>query len=115
MLRAGDDLPLDADLARDQAQWFVVGLGCFSRDDRLLRDYQRLERYRYLIARVARLLLLLPRSWHPPGQRRLPLVKVGSVTFQPAEFAKIGFVIFLASYLRDTRQVLVLGARRFPA
>src|SRR5581483_2924758 len=26
--------------------------------------------------------------------------------------AKIGLVIFLASYLRDTRQVLVTGARR---
>ena len=33
--------------------------------------------------------------------------------FQPAEFAKIGLVIFLASYLRDTRQVMVMGARRF--
>ena len=32
--------------------------------------------------------------------------------FQPTEFAKIGLVIFLASYLRDTRQVLVIGARR---
>jgi cell division protein FtsW (lipid II flippase) len=33
--------------------------------------------------------------------------------FQPAEFAKIGLVIFLASYLRDTRQILVTGSRRF--
>jgi cell division protein FtsW (lipid II flippase) len=32
--------------------------------------------------------------------------------FQPAEFAKLAIVIFLASYLRDTRQVLVVGARR---
>jgi cell division protein FtsW (lipid II flippase) len=39
---------------------------------------------------------------------RLP----GSVVFQPTEFAKIGLVIFLASYLRDTRQVMVMGARR---
>jgi cell division protein FtsW (lipid II flippase) len=36
----------------------------------------------------------------------------GLFVFQPAEFAKIGLVIFLASYLRDTRQVLVTGARR---
>src|SRR5205807_4644981 len=36
----------------------------------------------------------------------------GLFVFQPAEFAKIGLVIFLASYLRDTRQVLVMGARR---
>lgn len=33
--------------------------------------------------------------------------------FQPEEFAKIGLVIFLASYLRDTRQVLVTGGRQF--
>jgi cell division protein FtsW (lipid II flippase) len=36
----------------------------------------------------------------------------GGLTFQPTEFAKIGLVIFLASYLRDTRQVMVMGARR---
>ena len=37
---------------------------------------------------------------------------LGPLTFQPAEFAKIAIVVFLASYLRDTRQVLVQGARR---
>ena len=31
----------------------------------------------------------------------------GVVAFQPTEFAKVGLVVFLASYLRDTRQVLV--------
>src|ERR1700761_7686149 len=36
----------------------------------------------------------------------------GLFVFQPSEFAKIGLVVFLASYLRDTRQVLVMGARR---
>jgi cell division protein FtsW (lipid II flippase) len=36
----------------------------------------------------------------------------GLFVFQPAEFAKIGLIVFLASYLRDTRQVLVMGARR---
>jgi cell division protein FtsW (lipid II flippase) len=37
----------------------------------------------------------------------------GPVSFQPAEFAKIAIVIFLAAYLRDTRQVLQQGVRRF--
>src|SRR5205085_12473766 len=36
----------------------------------------------------------------------------GLFVCRPAEFSKIGLVIFLASYLRDTRQVLVMGARR---
>jgi len=40
-------------------------------------------------------------------------VQLGSLSFQPAEFAKIAIVVFLAAYLRDTRQVLIVGARRF--
>ena len=40
-------------------------------------------------------------------------VKIGPISFQPAEFGKIAIVIFLAAYLRDTRQVLVQGSRRF--
>jgi len=40
-------------------------------------------------------------------------VKLGPVAFQPAEFGKIAIIIFLAAYLRDNRQVLVQGSRRF--
>ncbi|MDQ6810692.1 MAG: FtsW/RodA/SpoVE family cell cycle protein, partial [Actinomycetota bacterium] len=39
-------------------------------------------------------------------------IRLGSVSFQPAEFGKIAIVIFLASYLRDNRQLLVSAGRR---
>jgi len=39
-------------------------------------------------------------------------VKIGPVAFQPAELSKICIVIFLAGYLRDHREVLIVGARR---
>ncbi len=39
-------------------------------------------------------------------------IHVGSVSFQPAELAKVAIVIFLASYLRDNRQILVTAGRR---
>ncbi len=106
---------IDADLALAQAQWFVVGLVFFILTIVFLRDYRRLEQYRWTIAAASLLLLLLPRV-PGIGQQangaylgvRLP----GAIVFQPTEFAKIGIVIFLASYLRDTRQVLVQGGRR---
>jgi len=103
---------IDGDLARQQAQWFVIGLGLFAATIVGLPDYRMLERYRYLIAIGGIVLLVLPRAFAPTNGAYLS-VHVGALSVQPAEFAKIAIVIFLASYLRDTRQVLVLGARRF--
>jgi cell division protein FtsW (lipid II flippase) len=106
---------IDEKLAREQAQWFVFGLILFMATIVFLRDYRLLERYRYLIAFTSIGLLLAPRLPGVGGSVNgaYLAVQAGPIQFQPAEFAKIGIVVFLASYLRDTRQVLVLGARRF--
>ena len=106
---------IDEDLARDQAQWFVIGLILFVVTIIALRDFRILERYRYTIALAGLALLVLPRV---PGIGQQVNgaylgVKVGPISFQPAEFGKIAIVIFLAAYLRDTRQVLVQSSRRF--
>jgi cell division protein FtsW (lipid II flippase) len=102
---------IDDNLARLQAQWFVIGLGLFAGTIVLLRDYRRLERYRYLIALGGIALLLLPRAFSPVNGAYLS-IQIGSLSVQPAEFAKIAIVVFLASYLRDTRQLLVTAGRR---
>jgi cell division protein FtsW (lipid II flippase) len=106
---------IDDTLARQQAQWFVVGLVLFTLTILFLRDLRVLERYRYTIALAGLLLLFLPRV---PGIGQQVNgaylgVKVGPIAFQPAEFGKIAIIIFLAAYLRDTRQVLIQGSRRF--
>ncbi len=106
---------IDPTLARQQAQWFVLGLLLFAATIVVFRDYRRLERYRYTIVAVSLGLLVLPRLpgiGYQANGAYLGVHIPGLFVFQPAEFAKIGLVIFLASYLRDTRQVLVLGARR---
>ena len=105
---------IDADLARDQANWFVFGLVLFALTIQFLRDYDVLERYRYTIAAVGLLLLLAPRL---PGIGQQVNgaylgIKIGPLAFQPAEFSKICIVVFLASYLREHREVLIVGARR---
>ncbi len=106
---------IDAELAREQAQWFVVGLALFAITILLLRDLRILERYRYTIALGGLFLLLLPRVPIIGQQVNGAYlgVEVGPISFQPSEFGKIAIIIFLAAYLRDTRQVLVQGARRF--
>jgi cell division protein FtsW (lipid II flippase) len=105
---------IDDDLARDQAQWFVIGLIMFAGTILLLRDLRVLERYRYTIAVAGLALLLLPRvpGIGQPVNGAYLGVKLGPISFQPAEFGKIAIIIFLAAYLRDTRQVLVQGSRR---
>ena len=105
---------IDESLARDQANWFVLGLVLFALTIQFLRDYEVLERYRYTIAVAGLLLLLAPRL---PGIGQQVNgaylgVKIGPLAFQPAEFSKIAIVVFLASYLREHREVLIVGARR---
>jgi cell division protein FtsW (lipid II flippase) len=105
---------IDQTLARDQANWFVLGLVLFALTIHFLRDYDVLERYRYTIAGAGLLLLLAPRL---PGIGQQVNgaylgVKIGPLAFQPAEFSKIAIVVFLASYLREHREVLIVGARR---
>ena len=102
---------IDEELAREQAQWFVVGLLLFVATIVFLRDHRVLERYRYTIAAAGLALLFMPRL---PGighqvNGAFLAVEVGSIQFQPAEFAKIAIIVFLASYLNDTREVLVTG------
>jgi cell division protein FtsW (lipid II flippase) len=105
---------IDDGLARDQANWFVLGLVLFALTIHFLRDYDVLERYRYTIAVVGLLVLLAPRL---PGIGQQVNgaylgVKIGPLAFQPAEFTKLAIVVFLASYLREHREVMIVGARR---
>jgi cell division protein FtsW (lipid II flippase) len=106
---------IDPTKARLQAQWFVLGLILFAATIVIFRDYRKLERYRYVIMAASLALLVLPRLpglGYSANGAYLGVRIPGLFVFQPPEFAKIGLVVFLASYLRDTRQVLVMGARR---
>jgi cell division protein FtsW (lipid II flippase) len=108
---------IDPELARQQAQWFVVALIFFCATIYFLRDHHRLERYRYTIAAASLALLLMPRLPGIGGQTNgaFLAISVGPIQFQPAEVAKLGIIIFLASYLREVGDVLVRSRVRPPA
>ena len=105
---------IEESLAVEQATFFLLGLAAFAATIVFLRDYHVLERYRYLIAIGSIALLLAPRL---PGvgsqvNGAFLAIDLGVFTFQPAELGKIGVVIFLASYLNETRELLSVAARR---
>jgi cell division protein FtsW (lipid II flippase) len=102
---------IDPSLALKQAWIFVLGLAVFCATVVFMRDYRKLENYRYTIAIVGIGLLLLPRF---PGIGRVTngaylSIGIGPIQFQTAELSKIAIIIFLASYLNETRDVLVRG------
>ena len=100
---------IDDTLAREQAQWFVVGILLFVATIVFLRDHRVLERYRYTIAAAGLALLFMPRL---PGigeqvNGAFLAVQLGPIKFQPAEFAKIGIVVFLIGVA-----IVILTGRR---
>jgi cell division protein FtsW (lipid II flippase) len=106
---------LDDGKALSQAYWFVAGLALFSGTIIALRkDFRVLEQYRYTIAAASLFLLVLPRVPGIGSQTNGAYlgVDIGPVAFQPAEFAKIGIVVFLAAYLREHRDAMIIAARR---
>jgi cell division protein FtsW (lipid II flippase) len=95
-----------------QGRWVLIGVILFALTLWFLRrDYRRLESYKYLFGIGAIVLLALPAL---PGIGRTIngarlWVGVGSLQFQPGEFAKVCLIVFLAAYLREKREVLAQG------
>jgi cell division protein FtsW (lipid II flippase) len=104
---------IDEELARNQATLFLLGLILFAAVIILLSDYGLLERYRYLIAIGSIVLLLSPFILRNEVNGAYLQVNLGPLSFQPSEFAKIGVVIFLASYLAERRELLSIAASKF--
>ncbi len=105
---------LDPDLAASQSAWTFIGLCGFAATLILVKDVRRLESYRYSLALLGVILLLLPLL---PGLgvningARIWL-RVGPFSIQPGEFAKVVLAAFLAGYLVDKRELLMLSNRR---
>jgi cell division protein FtsW (lipid II flippase) len=110
---AGGRLGADGNAYR-QILWTAVAVGLAVTVIFVLRDHRLLRRYTFISMAVGIVLLLLPlvpglgvevygaRIW----------IRIGSMSFQPGEFAKIALAVFFAGYLVQTRDVLSLAGRR---
>nr|WP_236654188.1 FtsW/RodA/SpoVE family cell cycle protein [Streptacidiphilus anmyonensis] len=97
--------------APTQLVWSMVGVGLFIAVVVLLRDYRVLQRYAYVVALTTLLLMIVP-AFLPAVYGAKIWIKIGPLSFQPGEIAKIALAIFFASYLAQHRDALALTGRR---
>lgn len=101
-------------LAPPQMIWTILAIAVFCATLIVLRDYRELDRFRWSIGILSLVLLLtplLPVIGHEVNGARLWL-RIGPVSFQPAELAKLGLVVFFASYLAEKRQLMTVATNR---
>jgi peptidoglycan glycosyltransferase len=104
-------------LAPLQTGWLAVSAAAFLGTVYLFRNgLGPAWRARYTLALIGMLALvapLVPGIGRTVNGARLWL-RIGPLTFQPAEITKVLIVLFLASYLAERRELLgIAGARRF--
>ena len=93
-------------LALLQGRWLVVAAAVFVLTLFLLRDHLRLDRYRYLVGALGLLLLVVTIVLGTTVNGARLWIRFAGFSFQPAEFAKIAIVVFLAGYLNDNKEML---------
>ncbi len=97
--------------APTQLLWSTLGVALCVVVLLVLRDHRILQRYAYIGALGALVLLILP-IFFPPVYGSRIWVTVGPLSFQPGEFAKILLAVFFAAYLAVHRDSLALTGRR---
>ncbi|CAM5461337.1 FtsW/RodA/SpoVE family cell cycle protein OS=Streptomyces alboniger OX=132473 GN=CP975_24280 PE=4 SV=1 [Streptomyces alboniger] len=106
---------LDLETPHDEAApaqlvWSTVGVGLFIAAVLLLRDHRLLQRYAYLSVVTALALMIVPIFFPAVNGARI-WIRVGGLSIQPGEFAKVLLAVFFASYLAANRSALACTGR----
>lgn len=105
---------LDEDLASLQTLWSFVAIVAFVATLLFVQRTADLARYKWTLFFGGALLLLLPMvpklGVNINGARIW--VRLGPLSFQPGEFAKIALAIFLAAYLAERRELIAASTWR---
>jgi cell division protein FtsW (lipid II flippase)/cell division protein FtsI/penicillin-binding protein 2 len=103
---------LDSTLATPQTTWLLIGVALLALVIALVPSLERLARYKYTIMLTGLVLLLLPALIGREINGAKLWLRIGSLSFQPAEIAKVLLVLFLAAYLSEFREVLSVSTRK---
>jgi cell division protein FtsW (lipid II flippase) len=94
-----------------QALWTVFGLAAFVAAAFLSRRVEQWAEYKYIWGAVGITLLLATALFGVEIGGNKNWLVLGPVRFQPAEFAKLFIVLFLAAYLNERREVLAYATK----
>jgi len=110
-----NDNPVTTPDVYDQLTWYAFAATLFILVLIALRDHRVLQRYTYTAGLIGVVLLLLPLApiIGATVNGATLWVRIGGLTFQPAEAAKIFLTIFFAGYLVVTRDSLALVRTKF--
>lgn len=101
--------PLDR-AAPAQLVWSTCGVALFIVAVVVLRDHRILQRYAYISVTAALVLLCAPIFFPAVNGARI-WIRVGQLSFQPGEFAKVLLAVFFAAYLAANRGALTRAGR----
>lgn len=103
------------DTGNNQLRWTLVAMAVSIAVIWFLKDHRILRRFTYISLVVSAVLLILPLV---PGISAGEVlgasvwIKLGSMTFQPGELAKVTLAIFFAGYLSSNRDLILLAGRK---
>ena len=106
-------LRLKPDLILLQAGWTLAGMVLFCLSASLGRRLEDLSRYKYICGIIGVSLLLIPALFGLDIGGNKNWVALGSIRFQPSEFAKLFLLVFLAAYLVERRELLTFSGRQY--
>jgi len=98
---------VDPQMALKQWLWIILGLFSFLLIIVFLRDYRKLEDYKFLFMVLAILFLLITVLLGVTVGGAKAWLELGGFRFQPAEIVKILVIFFLASYLQEIKGILL--------
>ncbi|NYT93716.1 FtsW/RodA/SpoVE family cell cycle protein [Salinispora sp. H7-4] len=99
-----------------QLAWTLISVALAAGLLAVVRDHRSISRYAYTLGLAGIVLVMipavLPRSISEINGAKL-WIRVGGLSIQPGEFAKLALLAFFAYYLVRKREVLSLASRRF--
>lgn len=103
------------DTGNNQLRWTLIAMAVAITVIWFLKDHRILRRFTFISLAASALLLILPLV---PGISAGEIlgarvwIRLGPMTFQPGEVAKITLAIFFAGYLSSNRDLILLAGRK---